>query len=70
MGLTQPWDETDSTGIGIVETTRAVSFPSDSDQSETVLLKPEDSAEMYPTEMLRGLSLVSTPCSAVWRIIW
>ena len=61
MGLTQPWDETDCTDNGIVETTRAVSFPSDSDQSVTVLVKPEDSAEIYPTDMFRGLSLVSTP---------
>ena len=68
-GMTQPCAVTDSTGSGIVETTSALSEPSDSAQSVTVLLNPDDSAAMYPTEMLRGLSLVSTPWRAVWRTI-
>ena len=46
IGRTHPCAETDSAGSGIVDTTRALSLPSDSDQSETVLLNPDDSAEM------------------------
>ena len=70
IGRTHPCAETESTGSGIVDTTRALSLPSDSDQSVTVLLNPDDSAEMYPTEMFSGLSLVSTPCKAVCNTIW
>ena len=58
MGCTHPWDSTELMGSGIVETTLAVSLPAASCQSTTERSNPEDSGAMYPTVMLRGLSLV------------